>query len=75
MTRENIGLGVAHCCANECTLSKHEVHWMNSSSVRCRIDHSNRLIQKKEKEADEASEAVVCGESLRALILVIDDDL
>ena len=48
---------------------------MHPSSISCRINPADRLVEEIEAEAKEAREGVVGRKAARALILVIDQAL
>lgn len=45
---------------------------MDSAGVGCGVNFSNRLVEQKKEEPDEARECIVCREADCTLILIID---
>ena len=75
MARVDQRLGVSDRWTDERTLGERDIHEMHPSSISCRINPANSLIEEIEAKSEEARKGVVGRKAARALILVIDQAL
>ena len=75
MARVNPRLRVRHRREHEGTLSKNEVHDVDTACVSCRVNPPNCLVEHQQEEAEESGECVVCREALCAFVGVVRNNL